>query len=84
MVILRHKTAVLDVMPGVLWKRGVSALGGRLHFCYVVNPSAGEGFRSVEWKTVDKFVGRRPRSAQPHVEREPGPWDDPDSYYEDA
>ena len=54
-----------DLLPGVLWRRGVVALGGRL--------------RTIEWKSYDWLVGHRVFIG-PHREREPNRFDDPDSY----
>jgi len=39
---------------------------------------------TADWKNVDRFMGKRGRPEQPPREREPGPWDDPDSYYLDS
>jgi hypothetical protein len=78
---LRRRTRLIDLLPRTLWRRGTTLFGGRLHFCLVVD-SDGRQLRSVEWKAVDKLVGRRAYRGA-HHERDPGPWDDPDSYYDD-
>jgi len=79
--VLHHgRSRLVDVLPSTLWRRGTTLFGGRLHFCIAVDGD-GHQLRTVEWKTVNKFVGHRTYTG-PHREREPGRWDDPDSYYD--
>lgn len=65
-----------DVLPEVLWRRGATLLGDRLHFC--VGHLEGT-LRTIEWKSNDWLVGRREYTG-PHTEREPNRYDDSDSY----
>jgi len=70
------RSRLSDLLPGVLWRRGVVALGGRLHFCVGHQDAA---HRTIEWKSYDWLVGHRVFMG-PHREREPNRFDDPDSY----
>jgi hypothetical protein len=73
-------TPLLDVLPSRLWQNGVTGAGGRLHFCIAVTAGGtGHAVRTLEWKSYNVAFGRRPYSGA-HVERQPGRYDDPDSY----
>lgn len=65
-----------DFLPGLLWRRGMVLLGGRLHFCVGNIESV---HRTVEWKSSDWIVGYR-TYVGPHREREMNRFDDPDSF----
>jgi hypothetical protein len=68
-----------DLLPEVLWRRGVVCFGGRMHFCVGHLQAA---HRTIEWKGTDWLVGRGTFSAA-HREREPNRFDEPDSYDDD-
>lgn len=65
-----------DLLPSLLWRRGLVLLGDRLHFCVGHLESV---HRTIEWKSTDWLVGYR-TYAGPHRERETNRFDDPDSY----
>lgn len=72
------RSRVPDMLPSVLWSRGLVCFGQRLHFCVGHMEAA---HRTIEWKGYDWLVGRRAYNG-PHREREPNRFDDPDSYEE--